>query len=140
MERQAEAWAQQGRSCLQDGEDGQEAQGIGVWRVCWLWSGRVMGGLLLQDMRSFGRATWPDLSLGLQSPPTPSTCPACLFGPVLPHHDRPRDSGSRRLLDCRELFVRALQIRPSKRRIPNTQMLCQFPQEVLSQPRIPVDS
>lgn len=85
MERQAEAWAQQGRSCLQDGEDGQEAQGIGVWRVCWLWSGRVMGGLLLQDMRSFGRATWPDLSLGLQSPPTPSTCPACLFGPVLPH-------------------------------------------------------
>lgn len=27
-----------------------------------------------------------------------------------------------------------------QRRIPNTQMLCQFPQEVLSQPRIPVDS
>ena len=27
------------------------------------------GGLLLQDMRSFGRATGPNLSLGLQSPP-----------------------------------------------------------------------
>ena len=40
-----------------------------MWRVCRLWSGCVMGGLLLQDMRSFGRATGPDLSLGLQSPP-----------------------------------------------------------------------
>ena len=30
------------------------------------------GGLLLQDMRSFGRATGPDLSLGLQSPPPPT--------------------------------------------------------------------
>lgn len=42
------------------------------------------GGLLLQDMRSFGRATGPDLSLGLQSPP-PHPCPACLFGTVLAH-------------------------------------------------------
>ena len=55
-------------------------------------------------------------------------------------HDRSRDSGSGKFLECSVLFVRALQIRPSKRRIPNTQMLCQFPQEVLSQPRIPVDS
>lgn len=44
------------------GDSGAEGLPVVVWP-------QPDGGLLLQDMRSFGRATGPDLSLGLQSPP-----------------------------------------------------------------------
>ena len=64
MERQAEAWAQQGRSCLQDGEDGQEAQGIGVWRVCWLWSGHVMGGAVTSGYEVIWQGHWAQFKPG----------------------------------------------------------------------------
>lgn len=55
------------------------------------------------------------------------------------HQDRSRDSGSGRLFQCGELFLRSLQMRPFRRRTLNTQMLCQFPEEVLSQPWVPID-